>query len=109
MKHLIGYTSVSYQIGDVLIPGKSTTRSDKDVATVSEEQLKELSKNSTFKSLLELGSIKVLDTKPSWAVSANEKIQEKDITIKEKEEALKAEKAKTAALEAELAKLTAGK
>lgn len=109
MKYLIGYTSITYEIGGIVIPGKSPNRSDKDVTPVDDKQLAELRKNNTFDSLEKLGSIKVLETKPSWAVSANEKIQEKDTVIQEKEEALKAEKAKSAALEAEIAKLKAGK
>lgn len=102
MKHIIGYSPVSYQFGELVIPGKSVNRSEKDVIGVDEAQLKLLEKNATFNALLANGSIKVLDTKPSWAVSSVEKIQGKD-------DALKAEKAKTAALEAELAKLKAGK
>lgn len=85
MKYIIGFTSYTYEINGIIIPGKVGSRENQvgesGIATVSPEQLNMLEKNNTFKRLIESKSIKVLDTKPSWAVSSAEKMQEKDAEI----------------------------
>jgi len=80
MKYIIGYTSYEYVIGGIRIPKKTASRTEQPgplgVTAVTEEQLAELNKNKLFQRLLEAKSIKILDTRPSWAVTSTEKISE---------------------------------
>lgn len=99
MKYIIGYTPFAYDILGVVIPKKEVVRTEAGAVPVTEAQLKELADNSTFISLVEQKSIKVLDTKPSWAISSAEKMQEKDDELKQRDERI-------AELEAQLAKGT---
>lgn len=82
MKYIIGYTAFEYAVCGVRIPKKMSSRADqpgeKGVTEVTEEKLKELRQNRVFKHLEENKDIKVLDTKPSWAITHVEKIQQKD-------------------------------
>lgn len=81
-RYIIGHTSKSYSINGILIPKRSSNRSSADVTKVSEEELEGLRNNKLFKSLFDANSIKVLDTKPSWAVSATEHIAEMQDEVK---------------------------
>jgi hypothetical protein len=80
MKYIIGYTSYEYVINGIRIPKKAASRTEQPgplgVTAVSEEQLELLNKNKLFQRLLAAKSIKVLDTRPSWAVTSTEKISE---------------------------------
>ena len=80
MKYIIGYTSYEYVINGIRIPKKAASRTEQPgplgVTAVSEEQLELLGKNKLFQRLLASKAIKVLDTRPSWAVTSTEKISE---------------------------------
>ena len=93
-KYIIGHTRKSYLIKGVVIPKRSTVRTSADVAKVSEEQLKELSTDKLFKSLLDTNSIKVLDTLPSWAQSTADHLkgaQDAVTVLKKKNKAIRDE------------------
>jgi len=80
MKYIIGYTSYEYVINGIRIPKKMASRTEQPgalgVTAVSEEELAMLNNTKLFQRLLAANSIKVLDTRPSWAVTSNERISE---------------------------------
>lgn len=103
--YIIGYTSVEYNVGGILLPKKVYTAEEKaagkkEVTKVSEEQLIILRANKVFMALESTKKIRVLDQLPSWAVSGADR--EAALTARIKELESKKSPGKVTALEAEL-------
>lgn len=110
-KYIIGYTNVEYRIGDVLLPKRNYNDFEKNhgkkaYSEVTEEQLAVLKENSVFNTLLDNKMIRVLDHIPNFALSgedrANQKLKETEKKYTEQIDKLKAELADTKAKLAEL-------
>lgn len=93
-KYIIGYTNVEYRIGDVLLPKRNYNDFEKHhgkkaYTEVTEEQLAVLKENSVFNTLLDNKMIRVLDHIPNFALSgedrANQKLKETEKKYKETE------------------------
>ena len=104
MRYLIGHTPYEYEVVGIRVPGRSEARDERGVVAITEAQEKILLQNKSFKSLLDTKAVKILDTKPSWAVSANEQLQTKDAKIAELQKALESNK-DVAAKDARIAEL----
>ena len=103
--YIIGYTSVEYNVGGILLPKKTYTAEEKatgkkEVTKVNEVELKTLRANKVFVALENTKKIRVLDQLPSWAVSGADR--EAALVAKIKELEGKKVPGKVSALEAEL-------
>lgn len=110
-KYIIGYTNVEYRIGDILLPKRNYNDFEKHhgkkaYSEVTEEQLAVLKENSVFNTLLDNKMIRVLDHIPNFALSgedrANQKLRETEKKYTEQIDKLQAELAKANAKLAEL-------
>ena len=88
--YIIGYTSVEYNVGGILLPKKTYTAEEKatgkkEVTKVNEVELKTLRANKVFVALENTKKIRVLDQLPSWAVSGADREAALQARIKELE------------------------
>lgn len=110
-KYIIGYTNVEYRIGDVLLPKRNYDDFEKHhgkkaYSEVTEEQLAVLKENSVFNTLLDNKIIRVLDHIPNFALSgedrANQRLRETEKKYTKQIDKLQAELAEAKAKLAEL-------
>lgn len=91
-KYIVGYTDYEYVINGVFIPKHNYNDAEKakgklGYTEIDDSKLAELQKVNVFNSLIDLKKIRVMDHKPSWAVSAEDKAN----AYKSELEAVKAE------------------